>query len=111
MYYLHQKKDYKLRLNIKAQELNYLKFKALARNKIVPLPVRERAIDALRSEPAARQPGAFRTAATRVHNLCTYTGRARGLVGLGKTRSAGVSRLVFKNLADAGLIAGVRRAS
>jgi ribosomal protein S14 len=104
MYYLQQNKDYKLRLELKCQELNYLKLKALARNKIVPSYIRERALDTLSAEHASRT-------RTKIRNMCVLTGRSRGLVGRGRNKSAGLSRIVFKNQADAGLIAGVRRAS
>jgi small subunit ribosomal protein S14 len=42
----------------------------------------------------------------RVHNRCKITGRPHGYL-----RKYGVSRIVFRNLAHAGLIPGVHKAS
>ena len=42
----------------------------------------------------------------RLHNRCALTGRPRGYM-----RKFGVSRLVFRKMAHAGVIPGVRKAS
>lgn len=42
----------------------------------------------------------------RLHNRCAITGRPRGYL-----RKYGVSRIVFRNLAHAGAIPGVHKAS
>ncbi len=46
------------------------------------------------------------SSAVRVRNRCSQTGRARGFL-----RFFGVSRIVFRELASAGLLPGVRKAS
>jgi len=46
------------------------------------------------------------SSATRIRNRCSQTGRARGYL-----RFFGVSRIVFRELASAGLLPGVRKAS
>lgn len=43
---------------------------------------------------------------TRLKNRCRVTGRARGYL-----RDFGVSRIVFREMAHAGLLPGVRKAS
>ena len=117
---------------------NNLKLKALARNKILPLAVRTSALDTMKLHAAAMaagHPSGGAQAAfggpegteasfgpgtklkgggmgplggsfTRIKNMCTHTGRSRGVI-----KRFGVSRLVFKALAEAGLVTGVRRAS
>ncbi|MCX7953203.1 MAG: 30S ribosomal protein S14 [Deltaproteobacteria bacterium] len=44
--------------------------------------------------------------ATRVRNICQFTGRPRG-----NLRDFGISRIVFRELAYQGLIPGVKKAS
>jgi len=46
------------------------------------------------------------SSAIRIRNRCSQTGRARGFL-----RFFGVSRIVFRELASAGLLPGVRKAS
>ena len=46
------------------------------------------------------------SSAVRIRNRCQITGRARGLVGKFK-----VSRIVFRQMAHAGLIPGITKAS
>ncbi len=46
------------------------------------------------------------SSAVRIRNRCSQTGRARGYL-----RFFGVSRIVFRDLASAGLLPGVRKAS
>lgn len=46
------------------------------------------------------------SSAVRVRNRCSQTGRSRGYM-----RFFGVSRIVFRELASAGLLPGVRKAS
>ena len=46
------------------------------------------------------------SSAVRVRNRCSQTGRPRGYL-----RFFGVSRIVFRELASAGLLPGVRKAS
>jgi small subunit ribosomal protein S14 len=46
------------------------------------------------------------SSAVRIRNRCSQTGRARGYL-----RFFGVSRIVFRELASAGLLPGVRKAS
>ena len=46
------------------------------------------------------------SSAIRVRNRCSQTGRARGYL-----RFFGVSRIVFRELASAGVLPGVRKAS
>lgn len=46
------------------------------------------------------------SSAVRVRNRCSQTGRSRGFL-----RFFGVSRIVFRELASAGLLPGVRKAS
>ncbi|AXK60455.1 30S ribosomal protein S14 [Candidatus Chromulinivorax destructor] len=46
------------------------------------------------------------SSAVRVRNRCSQTGRPRGFL-----RFFGVSRIVFRDLASAGLLPGVRKAS
>ena len=42
----------------------------------------------------------------RLHNRCTITGRPKGYM-----RQFGISRIVFREMASAGLIPGVKKAS
>ncbi len=42
----------------------------------------------------------------RIHNRCQLTGRPRGYM-----RQFGISRIVFREMASAGLIPGVKKAS
>ena len=46
------------------------------------------------------------SSAIRIRNRCSQTGRARGYM-----RFFGISRIVFRELASAGLLPGVRKAS
>jgi len=46
------------------------------------------------------------SSAVRIRNRCSQTGRPRGYL-----RFFGVSRIVFRDLASAGLLPGVRKAS
>lgn len=46
------------------------------------------------------------SSAVRIRNRCSQTGRPRGFL-----RFFGVSRIVFRELASAGLLPGVRKAS
>ena len=46
------------------------------------------------------------SSAVRIRNRCSQTGRARGYLGF-----FGVSRIVFRELASAGVLPGVRKAS
>lgn len=46
------------------------------------------------------------SSAVRVHKRCSQTGRGRGFLGF-----FGVSRIVFRELALAGLLPGVKKAS
>ena len=46
------------------------------------------------------------SSAVRIRNRCSQTGRARGFL-----RFFGVSRIVFRELASAGILPGVRKAS
>lgn len=46
------------------------------------------------------------SSATRVRNRCSQTGRSRGYL-----RFFGISRIVFRELASAGLLPGVSKAS
>jgi len=46
------------------------------------------------------------SSAIRVRNRCSQTGRSRGFI-----RFFGVSRIIFRELASAGLLPGVRKAS
>lgn len=46
------------------------------------------------------------SSAIRIRNRCSQTGRARGYL-----RFFGVSRIVFRELASAGVLPGVRKAS
>jgi len=43
---------------------------------------------------------------TRMHNRCTLTGRPKGYM-----RQFGLSRITFREMASAGLIPGIRKAS
>ena len=46
------------------------------------------------------------SSAVRIRNRCSQTGRPRGFLGF-----FGVSRIVFRELASAGLLPGVKKAS
>jgi small subunit ribosomal protein S14 len=46
------------------------------------------------------------TSPVRLHNRCSLTGRPKGYI-----RHYGVSRIVFREMAEQGLIPGVRKAS
>jgi len=46
------------------------------------------------------------SSASRLHNRCKLTGRSRGFI-----RTYGVSRIVFRDMARAGKIPGIRKAS
>ncbi|MFT5900907.1 MAG: small subunit ribosomal protein S14 [Bacteroidia bacterium] len=46
------------------------------------------------------------SAATRMHNRCSITGRPKGYM-----RDFGLSRIQFREMANAGLIPGVKKAS
>jgi small subunit ribosomal protein S14 len=46
------------------------------------------------------------SSSVRLHNICKLTGRPRGYM-----RQFGISRVTFREMASAGLIPGVRKAS
>jgi len=46
------------------------------------------------------------SAATRMHNRCSITGRPKGYM-----RDFGISRIQFREMANSGLIPGVKKAS
>lgn len=89
------KKDFKLRLVYFLFELEYKIFKSLASNKILPLNFRLKAFNKI---------SFFK--ATKIRNFCIFTGRSRGVI-----QKFGVSRFIFRELADNGLITGLKRAS
>ena len=43
---------------------------------------------------------------TKIRNICIFTGRSRGII-----KKLGISRFVFRNLGDNGLIYGLKRAT
>ena len=89
------KKDLKLRLKYLIFELEYRIFKSLAANKILPLNFRIKAFHKLNF---------FNF--TKIRNICIFTGRSRGII-----KKLGISRFVFRNLGDNGLIYGLKRAT
>ena len=46
------------------------------------------------------------SSAVRLHNRCQITGRSRGYI-----RAYGISRIVFRDMARAGIIPGIRKSS
>ena len=108
---LKQKKNLLFRLNFKNYEIKALCLKALARNLILPLPLRIKAFETLSllsrsTVNKSKTEGGAYVPLPKIRNICSITGRSRGII-----KKFGVSRLVFKQLADSGLLSGVRRAS
>lgn len=83
----------------KDQEKTRLVLKSIANNKILDTKVRNMA----RLELDKLDP---RGSISRQHKICTMTGRRRGVI-----KHFGISRIKFRQLADQGLIPGVRRSS
>ena len=89
------RRDYKNRLKYLLLEIEYKIFKSIACNKILPLNLRLKAFHNLKI-----------ITSTKIRNICILTGRTRGII-----RKYGVSRFMFRQLADNGLITGLKRAS
>ena len=73
--------------------------KAIAKNQVLPSSIRELAWDKLSSMPRD-------SSITRIRQTCRITGRTGGII-----KNFGVSRLVFRELAERGELPGVRKAS
>lgn len=58
------------------------------------------------TDPARDVPALGSVGKMSYRNICRETGRSRGII-----REYGISRLVFRQKSDAGMIEGVRRAS
>jgi ribosomal protein S14 len=90
-------KDLKLRKTYYKYESALVVLKALTFNGILPLSIRQAMYEVLHN---------LSIKSTRIRNRCLYTGRGRGVMPEFR-----ISRIEFKNLADKGLIPGVKRAS
>lgn len=90
-------KDIKLRKRYYKFETILIILKALALNSILPISIRQIIYELIFN---------LSVKSTRIRNRCLYTGRARGIMTEFK-----MSRIKFRNLADAGLIPGVKRAT
>ena len=89
------KKDLSFRFNYFLLENDYRIIKSIANNKILPLSIRLKAFHNLNFLKL-----------TKIRNICIYTGRSRGVI-----KKFGLSRFIFRNLADNGYISGLKRAS
>ena len=90
-------KDLKLRKTYYKFESTLIMLKALTYNSILPLSVRQSIYQIFHK---------LSIKSTRIRNRCLYTGRGRGVMSEYR-----MSRIQFRNLADSGLIPGVKRAS
>ena len=86
------RKDYKYRLNFLISEIEYKILKTIACNKILPLSTRLKAFHYLNN---------FKNTNTKIRNICIITGRPRGVI-----TKLGVSRFIFRQMADSGYITG-----
>lgn len=88
------KRDLKARFLYSLFELDRVLLQLIYLNQILPLNLRLKAHRKLSKLPSI----------TKIRNICSVTGRTRGLI-----KNFKVSRLVFRNLADSGMIWGVKR--
>lgn len=93
---LRIKKDLLSRLLYRIYETDARILKSIALNKLLSLSFRLQALKLLKNLPSI----------TKIRNICQITGRTRGVI-----TNYGVSRIVFRQLADSGKIPGLRRAS
>jgi len=84
--------DYKNRFKFLILEIEYKLLKTISSNKILPLNLRLKAFHNL---------SLLNPTLTKIRNICIYTGRPRGVI-----KRLGVSRFVFRQLADSGFITG-----
>ena len=89
--------DKKKRIIYSKNEKKRLVLKGIVKNEFLAKKVRNKALITL-----SYTPGYF----VQIKNRCIFTGRARAYI-----KEFRVSRLVFKNLANNGYFAGVRKSS
>ena len=70
------------------------------------MKARERKREALVAKYAAKRAALKNASPVRLHNRCKLTGRPRGYV-----RQFGISRVTLREMANQGLIPGVKKAS
>jgi len=92
------RRDYNNRLDYSNLELERLEYKILTNNRILPLVQRIKIKNSFSIERKGSR--------TLIRNKCMLTGRDRSVV-----KKYGLSRIMFRKLAESGLISGVRRAS
>ena len=90
------KKDLRKRKEYKELELERLSWIILKNNKILPIKYRQEII----FKNKLNRKGSI----SLIKNRCLLTGRGRGIIN-----EWGISRIKFRELADQGLISGVKR--
>lgn len=95
------KRDIKRRLTFCTLEPKALILKSLGKNQILPMHIREKALDILDSYPKDHS-------ISKINNLCYMTGRSRGNMG---PKNGKISRMKFRELCEFGKISGVKRAT
>ncbi|KAJ0111624.1 hypothetical protein Patl1_00914 [Pistacia atlantica] len=91
--------DHKRRLLSAKYEVKRKLYKSLQRDTDLPSEIREKYLCKLSRLPR-------NSSFTRVRNRCTFTGRPRAVY-----RKFRMSRIVFRTLANQGLLKGVKKAS
>lgn len=94
------RRDNKRRILYNQYEGERLRWKMIAKSTILPKDITKQAKKTLHKEFPRD------SSITRIRNRCNLTGRPRGIV-----RQYGISRIKFRELADAGKFAGVTRSS
>jgi ribosomal protein S14 len=90
------KRDFRIRSWKNISIIKNIVDKSIINNKILPISFRSKYLTKTINSPYL----------TRPVNYCKLTGKPRGII----TRY-GISRIMFKNLADSGLLPGIRRSS
>jgi len=91
------KRDIFNRIKLNQLQWQYLIFKSIINNRILPLSYRIKAVPLLHS---------LKPTTTKFRNICRFTGRSRGVF-----KDFGMSRIMFRYLADRGFITGIRRST
>lgn len=95
------KQDYLRRQRYNTNELELLILKVIAYNKILPIQERKNYQKQLNIKSQTLD-----SRITRIKNRCLMTGRSKGIIKKYK-----ISRIAFKQLANQGLIPGIRKSS
>lgn len=91
-------RDYMRRQAVQAYEVDRATFKAIVTDQSLPYSVRQQVQRMFETEVPRD------SAEVRVRNRCALTGRGRGVNSF-----YGISRIMFRTLANEGLIPGVKR--